>query len=547
MRKFIFVLLLVFCAFSAFAEEYRGMYVNSREGLNIRKSPSMSAEKIKALKYGEYIGVVEEGEIVTIDGIKAPWTKILIDYDGNDAAEDYNNYGWVFGGYLQEKCPMTESEIIEYLKRLSKSNEDFLSSEYFPENRVEYMRGKEWECPDFSRALPNYTCNYFDYETHKEVVAIRDCYYYEEPVAAEAYGGLRFVKAGTKLKVSRVADWGIKRLIKKYEEKMTLFPIYQLEDEFGGNAYILGTDVTGSNCVSRAGDGKGGFHTLVYQPVLEDISISNVHNNVESADCSTTHEGLERYFSSEALYEGRWLRGGFETNFAEYSDPKGEKYPFDINSRAGRLKLLYPLNMENPMPILQEDSFKGGMGGGYYQSILKTISKTMAHTGYLDYVCSYGYTSADAGFEGMAYHYFTRNGFVVYEYQTDEMGKVKLNRQEAYQREGTFPYKFSHEDVELCEPQGKSQSLKVGQYVNPICRLKMRQSPDRYSRTLLILKPGTLLKVVEVGERETIDGLSANWVKVEPVNDEKSVEGYVIKNWLPAEATAAWVFGAYLE
>ena len=28
----------------------------------------MSAEKIGALKYGEYIGVVEEGEIVTIDG-----------------------------------------------------------------------------------------------------------------------------------------------------------------------------------------------------------------------------------------------------------------------------------------------------------------------------------------------------------------------------------------------------------------------------------------------------------------------------------------------
>ena len=40
---------------------------------------------------------------------------------------------------------------------------------------------------------------------------------------------------------------------------------------------------------------------------------------------------------------------------------------------------------------------------------------------------------------------------------------------------------------------------------------------------------------------------SANWVKVEHVNDDKSVEGNVIKNWLPAEETAAWVFGAYLE
>lgn len=544
MKKFIFSLLFSFCAFTAFAKEYRGMYVNSREGLNVRKSPSLSAEKIGALKYGEYIGVVEEGEIVTIDGIKARWAKIIIDHDGNDAAEDYNNYGWVFGGYLQEKCPMSEKEIIAYLKKLSAEDKDFLNSNYFPKNpAINYMQnpsayfeldGAEWQKPntEFSQALPNYACKYWEYQTENEVVAVRDCFIYCTPAGPVVYDWLRFVKAGTTFKVKGVSSWGI--------EDGTLFPIYWTDTYH----YIRGIDFTGANCVSKASDGKGGFHTLVYQPILENVSMEDVQNfNQWEREKLSTSDQLEKYFSHEMTYEGRWLRGGFETNFAEYTDPKGKKLPVKIDKRTSSLKLLYPLNMNKPVPIVQKEWFSGGMGGGTYYTELYSLD-TFAQ---LKKICEYGYTSADVGFDGMAYYYFTKNCVAKYEYQTDETGKVETNRQEAFRQTDSSPYAFFSEDEALCEPQGKSQSLKVGQYVNPICRLKMRQSPDRYSRTLLILKPGTLLKVVEVGKRETIDGLSANWVKVEPVNDDKSVEGNVIKNWLPAEETSAWVFGAYLE
>ena len=544
MKKFIFSLLLCFCAFSAFAKEYRGMYVNSREGLNVRKSPSLSAEKIGALKYGEYIGVVEEGEIVTIDGIKARWAKIIIDRDGNDAAEDYNNYGWVFGGYLQEKCPMSEKEIIAYLKKLSAEDKDFLNSNYFPKKTaINYMQnpsayfeldGTEWQKPntEFSQALPNYACKYWEYQTENEVVAVRDCFIYCTPAGPVVYDWLRFVKAGTTFKVKGVSSWGI--------EDGTLFPIYWTDMYH----YIRGIDFTGANCVSKASDGKGGSHTLVYQQLLENVSMENIQNfNQWEREKLSTSDQLEKYFSHEMTYEGRWLRGGFETNFAEYTDPKGKKLPVKIEKRTSSLKLLYPLNMNKPVPIVQKEWFSGGMGGGSHYTELYSLD-TFAQ---LKKICEYGYTSADVGFDGMAYHYFTKNCVAKYEYQTDETGKVETNRQEAFRQTDSSPYAFFSEDEALCEPQGKSQSLKVGQYVNPICRLKMRQSPDRYSRTLLILKPGTLLKVVEVGKRETIDGLSTNWVKVEPVNDDKSVEGNVIKNWLPAEETSAWVFGAYLE
>ena len=332
-----------------------------------------------------------------------------------------------------------------------------------------------------------------------------------------------------------MSSWGI--------EDGTLFPIYTIDYE----SYIRGIDVTGSDCVSQASDGKGGFHTLVYQPILEDTTIDDVHEfNNRWDEKRTLAEELEKYFSYEMTYEGKYLRGGLEMKFAEYTDPNGKKYSVHLNEKANRYKLLFPLNMDKPVPILQADSFSGGMGGGYLSTKLSTLEAKSDGRAYLREICEYGYLSVDAGFDGMAYHYFTKNGVITYEYQTDEMGKVETNRHKTYQQ-GITSYAFVLDDERNGEPQGKSQSLKVGQYVNTVCRLKMRQSPDRYSRTLLILKPGTLLKVVEVGERQTIGGLSANWVKVEPVNDEKSVEGYVIKDSLPAEATAAWVFGAYLE
>lgn len=43
----------------SFAEK-SGRYVNSREGLNIRAEPNTMAEKVGALKYGEFVEVAEE-------------------------------------------------------------------------------------------------------------------------------------------------------------------------------------------------------------------------------------------------------------------------------------------------------------------------------------------------------------------------------------------------------------------------------------------------------------------------------------------------------
>ena len=529
MRKFTLVLLLVFCALCAFAKEYRGMYVNSREGLNVRKSPSMSAEKIQALKYGEYIGVVEEGEIVTIDGIKARWAKIIIDHDGNDAADDYNNYGWGFGGYLQDKCPMSESEILDYLKRLSKTEEDWLGTDYFPENRYrEYLRGKVWECPVFKKVLPNYDCNYFEHETNKEVVAICDCLVYWEPRAAAAYGALRFAKAGTKFKLWRVDDWGIDSQTK------TLFPIYETDEHL----LVRGIDVTGSDCVSRASDGKGGFHSLVYQPILEGISIDDVHNNVESADCSTTHEELEQYFSSNSVYERRWRSGGFNVNFAEHINPKGKRQAIRFMSKANRFKLLFPLNMKKPVPIVQELSFVGGTGRERHSMILMTIEPD----GDGEQIGNYVYFNSESGSEGLGYCYFDDTNVYMYRYQSDDNGTVTSDGcYFEHQSEGD-PYDFRVVENRSGEPKGKNNagSFRKGKYCNPVCRLKLRKSPGLGGEKINTIEGGTLLQVLETGKEATIDGYASNWVKVKAVNKERFVEGYEFTQ-------SGWVFGAYLE
>ena len=131
-----------------------------------------------ALKYGEFVEVAEEGEKASIDGIEARWTKIIIDRDGLDPEDEFRQYGWVFGGYLQEKCPMSEAEIIAYLKRLSATGEDWLRSEYFPKNlyRAGSMREDGWqESPAYFSALPNYACNFWDYEAdmHPKKVTVK--------------------------------------------------------------------------------------------------------------------------------------------------------------------------------------------------------------------------------------------------------------------------------------------------------------------------------------------------------------------------------------
>ncbi|GHU96827.1 hypothetical protein FACS189483_00910 [Spirochaetia bacterium] len=88
------------------AEEYnKFMYVNSQEGLKVRASPDINAEKIYLLKDNQEVRVIEiDTSKITIDGIEGYW--ILIETD------EIN--GYVFNGYLTEKAAISPEYNIVY-------------------------------------------------------------------------------------------------------------------------------------------------------------------------------------------------------------------------------------------------------------------------------------------------------------------------------------------------------------------------------------------------------------------------------------------------
>jgi hypothetical protein len=84
------------------------LYVNSLEGLRVRKEPSINSERLFLLNDNEKVIVLEKDiNICTIDGINGNWYLIKT----NEIT------GWVFSGYL-----INEEELIEKNKETEKIN-----------------------------------------------------------------------------------------------------------------------------------------------------------------------------------------------------------------------------------------------------------------------------------------------------------------------------------------------------------------------------------------------------------------------------------------
>jgi hypothetical protein len=65
-------------------------YVNSIEGLRVRKAPEINSEIIYLLRHREKVNILEIGSKANIDKIEGNWVLI----------ETINTKGWVFNGYL---------------------------------------------------------------------------------------------------------------------------------------------------------------------------------------------------------------------------------------------------------------------------------------------------------------------------------------------------------------------------------------------------------------------------------------------------------------
>ena len=524
-----------------------GMYVDSKEGLSVRKEPDQNSEKRYSFKYGDYVRIEELGEEATIDGISSIWVKILLpsrEWRTKPNPEE----GWVFGGYLTKDSPLSYNEILAIIKEKGSYNADF-----FPKNDsdgnayISEYTGWKWAdsvyCLDYYYALENYCTENND---HPDVLTIRDALFYVTPMAAET-GDLRFIPAGTKLKLLSVIGYG------GNQKKLILYPLYSCvidykDDE--GDAYdvegiIRGLDITSERLCSTVSDGDGGSMSVIYQRALKTFYLNAPHAGKDGWMAPPKKE-IDECLNNYMTYEMAGLKGGYTLLSASYIDNQGKSYNLELETD-GWLTLAYPLNMENPVPFLEAGEFHGGMGGGVSSCTLYTI-KAENDSVHLSKFMEYEYCDTDGGPAGTGYHYYGKDGVYSYVYEAEER-TVQKDEWRFVRQDENDPYNFCYEDNDKNstwkksgEPRGKSHILKACDYATPICNLKMHASQNKHSETLFTLKPGTLVMVIAEGKEEKIDGLESNWVLVGIVNDDSFVEGYSSKN-----DTNGWVFAGYLE
>lgn len=527
MKRFAALLAFVLAFAPLQAVKWRsGLFVNSRDGLNVRDEPGTGARKVGVLRYGDFVRLRQLGGTATIDGISGRWTKVAF-----GGAE-----GWVFGGYLQADCPMDEDEAVEHLRR-----NDPLIADFFPRNRgTNYILDgeDEWDFggAEYSMALENFCADAFAWSGRKEALAVRDCLFLAEGMA-EGPSTLRLVRAGTKIRLDRVSGWGIRGKI--------LFPVYSATI-FGSDGatggLVRGIDVAGGECASAASDGRGSSMTLMFQGALRTVT---------SGGCGTERAKIEEALGQGWTYEGASLRGGYELVSAVFLDPSGGCHDVPISEFGeispwisehvghvyGHPKIEYPLNMRRPVPFVALHWYYGGQGGGTCGVKIYTL-RTDGRLARLNHVCDYEYCDTDGGPTGMGYHYYTSDGVNTYAFEQD-CGNVTQNMTSCYVQDPSDPLALVHEESRPREPEGRGKAIARGRYANPICRLKIRSSPGLGGGKIGTVRPGTLLEVVEVGGAERIDGIRSNWVKVRAVNEARFLDGYAFEE--------GWVFGGFLE
>lgn len=158
------------------------MAVDSKEGLRVRKSPSLKAEKICLLPDNFRVTITCLGQEVTVDNIKSAWVEILIPRFLWETSEP--EFGWVFGGYLKnyeyniyERTYDQAYENFTLTDEIYFTAEDFINYEYnipfnsphlydildgnsyydlYSSQQFKYMEDNDWddaECAEHLRSM----------------------------------------------------------------------------------------------------------------------------------------------------------------------------------------------------------------------------------------------------------------------------------------------------------------------------------------------------------------------------------------------------------
>jgi len=576
---FALILLNAFCAFSAnkmrfyLSGKLHGFYVDSKEGLNVRSEPSLSAKKIATLLDSDYVIPVEIGEKATIDGTEDYWVKILL-YPEHRKDKKKDEYGWVFGAYLDDAFPsFYAAELKKQIKQRGFNHfPDFCDDE--ETNYMIYDEDDEFakwafkysqysvgswrdKYPYYNRALPNYfatreTSNVFNYFAKSEArnvfaLTVREAFFLDTDTDGKSaenprYHTIKLLPPFTRVGLLGICGWGIEL------ETKTLYPIYSaLVNNRAGK--IRGIDIANIYDSSHAFISEEKGLNFVYQ-----TAYTNVRTD-ENGGVGFHKEEFEKVLSDKKTYDLAFLNGTTEISAMCFKDKDKKCYclsPKDLAQKNGFLRILCPKNLAtaNPPAILEQ------IAVGDFNEKKRTINqsttlyslKTSGDEAKAKEICTYSITTSDNSRKapkGIANHFFVADSkhyadaLYVYEYQTDESGKVTKNETRIFEDKD---YDNTFRFVKKCvgEPKPERPSGEPDFFVNPICRLKMRAEPNLDALVFGTLDAGTLLKIVDVDDNNwvVIDGIKGKWLKVEAVNDEHFVEG--------GEVSTGWVFGGYV-
>ena len=133
---------------------------------------------------------------------------------------------------------------------------------------------------------------------------------------------------------------------------------------------------------------------------------------------------------------------------------------------------------------------------------------------------------------------------------SDDLSKVVMPRSSSVQKESSpaAPAANISPDKIVTKPFGyktvKTQEIPVeaGGIYRVYENLKLRENGDINGSFITTMHAGTLVKVLSLGKKETIDGIKSNWVEIEVQLGGRDKDGKPIK-----AGKRGWCFGGYLE
>lgn len=198
----------------------------------------------------------------------------------------------------------------------------------------------------------------------------------------------------------------------------------------------------------------------------------------------------------------------------------------------------YPLP-KNVM-VIEFQNFRGGFGGGTFEYTWYALNP---ETGRTYYICQCSYYSGEGG-GGSHSLYFDQRGAVLNIQEFDEYGKAGKEDTKVYKQHPSSEYIFNdnYSLEQVAEEKFVERNLlhSFEAYYNTE-NLRLRITQDTSSETILVMAKRCHLTVLEVGKKDTIDGITSNWVKVEVYKGTQK-DGKKIP-----DRTQGWCFGGYLS